>query len=510
MRIRLLALLLLVLPLAACGQVPPDDPAAVGDLEAEPSPSGQETALPGAEPSETSSEATSAPLAGAQRCTDDVVGYEIAYPAGWVTNEDDVLPTCRLFDPDSIEVEADTEIPLDIAVSLRTTDHALADIAEDDDGATVLASSRTRVDGHEVAVVHKRGNGEALVPEDVRFTQHVIDLGQQRLVASTFDVGTSYDANREVLATMVESLEVFVDAGAVDQEEQAAQEVTLPSSRQVCTRDLSGGEQIEFAYPEGWQVEDGDCQFFDPRRDSLASDTEPDVAMSVRVSDVAFSDAIAADPATRDEITYVSATAGRATVRVRATATGQAQRPEGAPSLVYLVDLGDEGGEGDGGGRTLIATASASRSASFDLAAHALDSTMRTLSIAPPIPAAETAAVTHRATGPTPYAVTFDHECFRLHRPGPTDAPVDEACGVSLDDEAMAATLLEDGDLQVAAGLGPPRAGFVVSDAASAPYGALTMGLEGATAFAYEVVGLPVEVRALDRHQEPLATTTLN
>lgn len=74
----------------------------------------------------------------------------------------------------------------------------------------------------------------------------------------------------------------------------------------------------------------------------------------------------------------------------------------------------------------------------------------------------------------------------------------------------MAATLLEDGDLQVAVGLSPPRAAFVVSDAASAPYGALTMGLEGATAFAYEVVGLPVELRALDRHQEPLTATTLN
>ncbi|MDX1621061.1 MAG: hypothetical protein R3320_08730 [Nitriliruptorales bacterium] len=508
MTLRIVTLFIIVLSVAACGSAQED----VADIE------------PTTPDTDTTTAETTADAKLTEECSEDELGYRIAYPDGWQTNTGEVLPTCRLFDPESVEVEAGTEIPFDIAVAIRPSDRPLQAFTSGDEGAEILRSENATVAGHEAVTMEKRGTGAALVPAGQRFYQYAVDLGSRTLVATAHEVGRDRNDTIELLDQMMATLELIDhdtdderehdDTGASehDHSEDPSPEDTettaasLPSQQRPCTiaPAVESVEEIRFAHPDGWRVESDTCTYFDPVADEVADDTEPDVAVTVRVADVPFEEAAASGPETRDEIRYTGATSGHATVRIRAVATGEGQRPEGTPTLTYIVDLSRDDDTG-----TLIATASGSPGASFELAARALDRMARTLIVSPPTPAAETMVITRRVRGPAPYVVTYDHECFRLH-PGDLRQPAaDETCDLTLGGDPMAAAILSDGDLEVVAGLTTPLAAFVVSDAASAPYGAVTQSLEGASAFAYEVIDTPVEVRALARDQDELTQATV-
>lgn len=272
--------------------------------------------------------------------------------------------------------------------------------------------------------------------------------------------------------------------------------------------DLAQIEHIEFAYPEGWQVEDGNCEFFDPELDELEEGTEPDTAIAVRVADARFREVSTSDRGTRDEVRHVGATSGYQAVRVRAESTGQGLYPEGQPILQYLVDL-DPGTDDEGG--TLIMTATPSDGADFAQASEALDRIAGTVRIVPTATDARAPnfVVTRVEGGGTPYAVTYDGECFRLHPGDPSTAATDEACDVDAPQEGISGVILGEGDGQVVAGLASARATLLESDAASAPYGAFTQSLEGASAFAYDAIRTPIDVRALDVRGDRIATATI-
>lgn len=277
-----------------------------------------------------------------------------------------------------------------------------------------------------------------------------------------------------------------------------------PSSGQI--------EHIEFAAPRGWQVSEETCEFFDPTLEELEEGTEPDAAIGVRVTDVPFAQAAEPEEGTRDEVRYVGARSGYQAVRIRAVGTGEGIRPEGQPVLTYLVDL-DPGT--DEGGATLVASARPSSGADFDLAAEALDRMFDTFRVVPPdggqadLERGEPAVITRVEGGGTPFTVTYDGSCLRLRPGGPTDDPADEACDLGAPDDTITGAVLESGSTRVVAGLAPPRAAFVVSDAASAPYGAVTTPLEGAAAFAYTPVEVPVEVHGVTAGGERFVTGTI-
>ncbi|MDX1658283.1 MAG: hypothetical protein R3343_05640 [Nitriliruptorales bacterium] len=513
MTLRIVTLFFIVVGVAACG-VAQDDLADLADVE----PTGPTATATAGE--------TGADLALTERCTESELGYRIAYPDGWRTNPGDVLPACRLFDPESVDITAGTEIPFDIAVTIRSSDEPLETFTSEDEGAEVLGSERTTVAGHDAVALEKRGTGAALVPEGQRFYQYAVDLGPTTLVATTHEVGRDLNDAVTLLDQMMATLELVDhdsdrdrnDTGSSehDHSEEPSEEpspedtettaATLPSEQRRCTiePDVESVEEIRFAHPAGWRVESDTCTYFDPVADEVADDTEPDVAVTMRTADVTFEEAAASGPETRDEVRYVGATSGHTTVRIRAVATGEGQRPEGTPTLTYVVDLGRDSGTG-----TLIATASSSPGASFELASRALDRIARTLIVSPPTPAAETMVITRRERDPAPYVVTYDHECFRLHRDDLRQPAADEACDLTLGEKQFAAATLSDGDLEVVTGLTTPLAAFVVSDAASAPYGAVTQSLEGASAFAYEIIDTPIEIRALDVDGQQRATTTV-
>lgn len=177
--------------LAACG--PQSDGGVIGQ--------------PTSDPTATSTRAP-APTLGAE-CEDPEVGYRTSYPSDWRTNDGEVVPTCRLFDPQPIEVEPQTEIPFDIAVAVRTTDVSLETFATEDMAAEVLTSRSTTVDGHEAVVVEVRSTGEAMLPEGVHSYRYAVDLGDRRLVAATHDVGEpAYEQTRQVLDQMMDTIDL--------------------------------------------------------------------------------------------------------------------------------------------------------------------------------------------------------------------------------------------------------------------------------------------------------------
>lgn len=266
-------------------------------------------------------------------------------------------------------------------------------------------------------------------------------------------------------------------------------------------------ERVEFAVPDGWQVEEGNCEFLDPSLEQLEEGTEPDAAISARVADADF--ASVSDTQHIDgEIRHVGARSGYQAVRIRGESAGQALQPQGEPVQLWLVDL-DAGSDQEGG--TLVLSARPSSGASFEQAAQAADRIADTIRVVPPAAEAAPIVVTRVEGGATPWAVTHDPSdgCFHLHRGGPTEAPVDEACDVDFSDGGVAGAVLSDGDLEVAAGLAPPLANLVESDAATAPYGAVPSSLEGASAFAFEPNTPPVEVRAVDGTGRAIAMGTV-
>lgn len=267
-------------------------------------------------------------------------------------------------------------------------------------------------------------------------------------------------------------------------------------------------ERVEFAVPQGWQVEDGNCEFFDPALDQLEPETEPDNAVSVRIVEADHS--MVADPDGIDVGTrHVGARSGYQAVRISGESSGPGIRPEGSPALLWAVDL-DAGSDEQGG--TLVVSARSSSGADFELAAQAADRMAETLRITPTaVDEDAPIVVTRTEGGGTPWTVTFEpaEGCFHLRPGGPTDEPADEACDVEAGRDTVDGAILSDGDLEVVAGLAPPLAARVDSDAADGPRGGVTTSLEGASAFAYDAATTPLDVRAVDIAGRTLASGTV-
>lgn len=281
----------------------------------------------------------------------------------------------------------------------------------------------------------------------------------------------------------------------------------LSSPCELPAGEASGIDSVSFAVPDGWQVEQGNCEFFDPAASELETGTEPDTALAVRIEPVDFA-TVAESEGLDEEARWTGARSGYPAVRILGQSTGEGLRQAGEPQLQWLVDLGTGSGEQ---GATLVMTARPSDGADADLAAEALDRIAQTIRVTPNATDATSIVVARAEGGGMPYAVTYDEMegCVLLHAGGPSDEVVDDACDVELGGADIAGTILSDGEREVVAGLAPARAVVVESDAASAPYGGITTAVEGASLFAYDAVDTPIEVRAVDATGQELATATI-
>ncbi len=161
------------------------------------------------EPGERQPDAARAPAADpamteTAQCINRVEGYAVEYPAGWHTNPGEVMDECSLFDPEPVTVAPATEIPHDIAVSIRFEPVPYETVAGEVLGRRELSREAITVDGREAVQIESEATGEALLPEGARSYQYFVNLGDTTMVASTYDVGEfPYDRKRRILDAMM-------------------------------------------------------------------------------------------------------------------------------------------------------------------------------------------------------------------------------------------------------------------------------------------------------------------
>ena len=149
-------------------------------------------------------------IALTQTCTNETAGYRVRYPADWQTNQGEVTRFCRAFDPSEITLPDRAE-SFDEAVLIRVDNIPFDRIADDENITERMLSQRiVTIDGRQTIVTEGESNGRGLLPEGVRTYRYVVDLGDRILVGSTYDVATAqYERNKQVLAAMMESLELL-------------------------------------------------------------------------------------------------------------------------------------------------------------------------------------------------------------------------------------------------------------------------------------------------------------
>ncbi len=158
------------------------------------------------EPAERLPEAPDADpaMTATEQCINRVEGYAVEYPAGWHTNPGEVMDVCSLFDPEPITVPPGTQIPIDIAVSIRFEPVSYETVAGEVLGRRELSREETTVDGREAVRIESEATGEALYPAGLRAYQYFVDLGDTTMVAGTYDAGTfPYERKRRILDAMM-------------------------------------------------------------------------------------------------------------------------------------------------------------------------------------------------------------------------------------------------------------------------------------------------------------------
>ncbi len=153
--------------------------------------------------------AAPAAIALSQRCTNAEYGITVAYPEGWRTNDGSVLPACSAFDPTSVEIPRDSEVPEGIAVVLDVEKTSIEELTRSSAWERVLSATPLTAAGRKAFRVEVEATGEGLADRGTRTLRYVIDLGGGRtLIASTHRTDDSYEQNKEILGRMIERVTV--------------------------------------------------------------------------------------------------------------------------------------------------------------------------------------------------------------------------------------------------------------------------------------------------------------
>lgn len=147
---------------------------------------------------------------GWEVCVNQPVGYSVAYPAGWKTNEGSVLPRCSLFDPASVVVPPGTEIPFDIAVTVLKHDVPLEQALEGYYGSVkILGREELQIDGRRAVRMELVDEQPESASGSKVSYHYLIDLGNQILEASSYAVGEPpYARKKTVLDRMMRELRI--------------------------------------------------------------------------------------------------------------------------------------------------------------------------------------------------------------------------------------------------------------------------------------------------------------
>jgi len=160
------------------------------------------------EPVEEPSVAVPGGVAGDTReCTNPEIGYTIRYPAGWETNDGEVMPPCSLFDPEPITIDPATEIPADIAVAIRLEEVAIDQVSQVGPGQAELSRSEAMIGGRPAARLETQLTEDLLRPAGTRVYRVLVDMNGETLIAETTDIGEPpYAESRRALDDMMDAI----------------------------------------------------------------------------------------------------------------------------------------------------------------------------------------------------------------------------------------------------------------------------------------------------------------
>lgn len=165
-------------------------------------------APPHAATSASPSAAGDALAGGMRECVDGEQGFSVAYPASWHPDRDEVVGPCALFHPDPFEVPRDSEVPIEIAVMIGIQPVAYREISGETMGRRVISRESTTVDGREAVRILGETTGEGLHDAGIRMYEYLVDLGEETLIAVTYDAGTPpFQEGRRVLDAMMASFD---------------------------------------------------------------------------------------------------------------------------------------------------------------------------------------------------------------------------------------------------------------------------------------------------------------
>ena len=136
----------------------------------------------------------------------------VDYPEGWYTPQDDEPGACRFFGEDGFDVDAAIGgaplATLEIAIEPAQLDGFLGD------ELGLVEQEREELEGTDRRTVRQRleSTGEAMLPDGAVMERYLVDLDGDTLIASSqADDAQTLDDRREVLESMVRSLEVEPD-----------------------------------------------------------------------------------------------------------------------------------------------------------------------------------------------------------------------------------------------------------------------------------------------------------
>jgi hypothetical protein len=161
----------------------------------------------------------------AASCTNDVDGYTVRYPAGWLVNTGDVLPPCSVFDPRNVDIPVGSEMPTAIAVSMSRQDVSFRQATDfaTDPSVHVLSVTDAEVDGRPALRTELRHTGWGLHDAGQRSYAWFVDVDGETLTAVTHDVEDAdpppFAARQRILDAMMASLRIVgSDEGGEGQE----------------------------------------------------------------------------------------------------------------------------------------------------------------------------------------------------------------------------------------------------------------------------------------------------
>ncbi len=159
-------------------------------------------------PTTTSTTGGSGDLAESCTRTENGFTVKVRYPGRWHTNDNGVIPACSAFDPTAVVIPNDSEVPLELAITLDVETAPLERL-EKPTATTVETTTMLTVAGRPALRQQLVSTGEGLIDRGVRFVRYLVGLGGSTLVAVTYQVhGTDFERNLEAMDAMVMALEI--------------------------------------------------------------------------------------------------------------------------------------------------------------------------------------------------------------------------------------------------------------------------------------------------------------